>query len=211
MAKSRPPRRVSLHPFLTLLLIPALVSAAVSASDPLAAVAESPSLPRELRARLRASSVELASAGLAPLVDAAVDARGGAEAIARRLRETRHAVEALCGSALELEDPVEDPHLLATAPPADVPPDPTPVVDTPSELRGHRRDRRKPRRALLVARRRTRGAPRRRAHVPVLAALRRRTRGWEETRIQGHLPHPGPRGRTSRVALSPRAMELRPR
>ena len=70
MAKSRPPRRVSLHPFLTLLLIPALVSAAVSASDPLAAVAESPSLPRELRARLRASSVELASAGLAPLVDA---------------------------------------------------------------------------------------------------------------------------------------------
>ena len=134
MAKSRPPRRVSLHPFLTLLLIPALVSAAVSASDPLAAVAESPSLPRELRARLRASSVELASAGLAPLVDAAVDARGGAEAIARRLRETRHAVEALCGSALELEDPVEDPHLLATAPPADVPPDPTPVVDTPANF-----------------------------------------------------------------------------
>ena len=134
MAKSRPPRRVSLHPFLALLLIPALVSAAVSASDPLAAVAESPSLPRELRARLRASSVELASAGLAPLVDAAVDARGGAEAIARRLRETRHAVEALCGSALELEDPVEDPHLLATAPPADVPPDPTPVVDTPANF-----------------------------------------------------------------------------
>ena len=134
MAKSLPPRRVSLHPFLTLLLIPALVSAAVSASDPLAAVAESPSLPRELRARLRASSVELASAGLAPLVDAAVDARGGAEAIARRLRETRHAVEALCGSALELEDQVEDPHLLATAPPADVPPDPTPVVDTPANF-----------------------------------------------------------------------------
>ena len=134
MAKSRPPRRVSLQPFLTLLLIPALVSAAVSARDPLAAVAESPSLPRELRARLRASSVELASAGLAPLVDAAVDARGGAEAIARRLRETRHAVEALCGSALELEDPVEDPHLLATAPPADVPPDPTPVVDTPANF-----------------------------------------------------------------------------
>ena len=134
MAKSRPPRRVSLQPFLTLLLIPALVSAAVSARDPLAAVAESPSLPRELRARLRASSVELASAGLAPLVDAAVDARGGAEAIARRLRETRHAVEALCGSALELEDPVEDPQLLATAPPADVPPDPTPVVDTPANF-----------------------------------------------------------------------------
>ena len=48
--------------------------------NPLAAVAESPSLPRELLARVRASGAELAAAGLAPLAAAAVDARGGGDA-----------------------------------------------------------------------------------------------------------------------------------
>ena len=111
-----PPRRL----LLLVALLPALASAAAPTSaDPLAAVAESPSLPRELLARVRASGAELAAAGLAPLAAAAVDARGGGDALARTLASTRAAVLALCGSAAVLERSADD-----TAPRADEAPAP---------------------------------------------------------------------------------------
>ena len=112
-----PPRLLLL---LLVALLPALASAAAPTSaDPLAAVAESPSLPRELLARVRASGAELAAAGLAPLAAAAVDARGGGDALARTLASTRAAVLALCGSAAVLERSADD-----TAPRADEAPAP---------------------------------------------------------------------------------------
>ena len=119
-------RALSLPPRLLLLLVallPALASAAAPTSaDPLAAVAESPSLPRELVARVRASGAELAAGGLAPLAAAAVDARGGGDALARTLASTRAAVLALCGSAAVLERSADD-----TAPRADEAGDPAPA------------------------------------------------------------------------------------
>ena len=112
-----PPRLLLL---LLVALLPALASAAAPTSaDSLAAVAESPSLPRELLARVRASGAELAAAGLAPLAAAAVDARGGGDALARTLASTRAAVLALCGSAAVLERSADD-----TAPRADEAPAP---------------------------------------------------------------------------------------
>ena len=126
-------RALSLPPRLLLLLVallPALASAAAPTSaDPLAAVAESPSLPRELVARVRASGAELAAGGLAPLAAAAVDARGGGDALARTLASTRAAVLALCGGAAVLERSADD-----TAPRADEAGDPAPAPPAAAAL-----------------------------------------------------------------------------
>lgn len=52
--------------------------------DPLRPLARDPSLPRELRARVRSASRELADAGLAPLAATALETYGGATEVRRR-------------------------------------------------------------------------------------------------------------------------------
>lgn len=66
---------------------------------PLLGVQRSRGLPRELRARVRAASEELAAAGLGPLANAALDSYGGGARMAEDLAMLRRGVSAVCGAA----------------------------------------------------------------------------------------------------------------